>query len=126
LCRYSAARLRAYDELCTAAKEFTSRAEAGLYKSNPVVDPQLETAWFQPSSLSSESPGFKVCFFKCNLDRYPPLDSITIPAAPRLGKTVIEVVGLSKGYDGRGLLMDGRAAHSYFNPLTTRVISTLK
>lgn len=55
------ARLRAYDDLCAAAKEFTSRDE---------------------------------------------LDSITIPAAPRLGNSVIAVNGLSKGYEGRGLLID--------------------
>ena len=34
------------------------------------------------------------------------LDSITIPAAPRLGSTVIDVEGVSKGYDGRGLLIE--------------------
>jgi ATPase subunit of ABC transporter with duplicated ATPase domains len=35
------------------------------------------------------------------------LDSITIPAAPRLGDVVVDVKGLSKGYEGRGLLIDG-------------------
>jgi ATPase subunit of ABC transporter with duplicated ATPase domains len=55
------ARLRAYDELCEAANQFTARAE---------------------------------------------LDSITIPAAPRLGSTVINVEGVSKGYEGRGLLIE--------------------
>jgi ATPase subunit of ABC transporter with duplicated ATPase domains len=35
------------------------------------------------------------------------LDSITIPAAPRLGGTVINVENVSKGYEGRGLLIDG-------------------
>ena len=35
------------------------------------------------------------------------LDSITIPAAPRLGSEVITVNGVSKGYEGRGLLIEG-------------------
>jgi ATP-binding cassette ChvD family protein len=35
------------------------------------------------------------------------LDSITIPAAPRLGSEVITVEGVSKGYEGRGLLIEG-------------------
>ena len=35
------------------------------------------------------------------------LDSITIPAAPRLGDEVITVNGVSKGYEGRGLLIEG-------------------
>jgi len=35
------------------------------------------------------------------------LDSITIPAAPRLGSEVITVSGVSKGYEGRGLLIEG-------------------
>ena len=35
------------------------------------------------------------------------LDSITIPAAPRLGDVVVDVKGVSKGYEGRGLLIDG-------------------
>jgi sulfate-transporting ATPase len=35
------------------------------------------------------------------------LDSITIPAAPRLGTEVITVSGVSKGYEGRGLLIEG-------------------
>ena len=35
------------------------------------------------------------------------LDSITIPAAPRLGSEVITVNGVSKGYEGRGLLSEG-------------------
>lgn len=34
------------------------------------------------------------------------LDSITIPAAPRLGSEVITVEGVSKGYEGRGLLIE--------------------
>jgi len=34
------------------------------------------------------------------------LDSITIPAAPRLGDVVINASGLQKGYPGRGLLID--------------------
>lgn len=34
------------------------------------------------------------------------LDSITIPAAPRLGDVVITAEGLQKGYPGRGLLID--------------------
>ena len=34
------------------------------------------------------------------------LDSITIPAAPRLGSTVIDVEGVTKGYDSRGLLIE--------------------
>ena len=55
------ARLRAYEELCEAANQFTARAE---------------------------------------------LDSITIPAAPRLGSTVIDVEGVTKGYDSRGLLIE--------------------
>ena len=55
------ARLRAYEELCEAANQFTTRAE---------------------------------------------LDSITIPAAPRLGSTVIDVEGVTKGYDSRGLLIE--------------------
>ena len=55
------ARLRAYEELCEAANQFTARAD---------------------------------------------LDSITIPAAPRLGSTVINVEGVTKGYDGRGLLIE--------------------
>ena len=35
------------------------------------------------------------------------LESITIPAAPRLGSEVITVSGVSKGYEGRGLLIEG-------------------
>jgi sulfate-transporting ATPase len=34
------------------------------------------------------------------------MDSITIPAAPRLGSTVINAEGVCKGFDGRGLLID--------------------
>jgi len=34
------------------------------------------------------------------------LDSITIPSAPRLGSEVITVTGVSKGYEGRGLLIE--------------------
>ncbi|OUS48826.1 ABC transporter [Ostreococcus tauri] len=34
------------------------------------------------------------------------LDSITIPAAPRLGDVVITANGVQKGYPGRGLLVD--------------------
>jgi hypothetical protein len=33
----------------------------GLYKLNP-VDPELESAWYQPLSLSSEKLVLKVCF----------------------------------------------------------------
>jgi hypothetical protein len=40
----------------------------GLYKLNP-VDPCLERAWFQLSSLSSEKTVSKFAF-KCNLYRY--------------------------------------------------------
>jgi hypothetical protein len=55
------------DELVTALI-----AAVGLYRSNP-VDPQLETAWFQPLSLPldpSWKTGYKLCSFKCNLYRY--------------------------------------------------------
>jgi ATPase subunit of ABC transporter with duplicated ATPase domains len=34
------------------------------------------------------------------------LDSITIPIGPRLGSTVIDTVGLCKGFDGRLLIDD--------------------
>jgi hypothetical protein len=33
----------------------------GLYKLNNPLDPQLESARFQPLRLSSEKTGFKVC-----------------------------------------------------------------
>jgi hypothetical protein len=55
------------DELVTALI-----AAVGLYRSNP-VDPQLETAWFQPLSLPldpSWKTGYKLCSFKCKLCRY--------------------------------------------------------
>jgi hypothetical protein len=38
-------------------------------KLNP-VDPQLDTAWFQPLNLSSEELVSKFAFFKFNLCRY--------------------------------------------------------
>jgi hypothetical protein len=45
-------------ELFAALENDTS---VGLYKLNP-VDPQLDSAWFQPSSLSSEKLASKLCF----------------------------------------------------------------
>jgi hypothetical protein len=42
-------------------------AEVGLHKLNPVVDPQLESAWFQPLNLSIENPVSIFAAFKCNL-----------------------------------------------------------
>jgi hypothetical protein len=42
--------------------------KVGLYKLNP-VDPSLESAWFQPTNLSSEKLVSKFAL-KCNLCRY--------------------------------------------------------
>jgi hypothetical protein len=41
-----------------------------VHELNPVVDPQLESAWFQTLSLSREKAGFKVLLSKFDLYRY--------------------------------------------------------
>jgi hypothetical protein len=48
-----------------AAQPLGPHLRRGLNKLN-AVDPQLETAWFQPLNLSNEKNGFKVRFLKCN------------------------------------------------------------
>ena len=78
-----------YAEAANAAAR--PRQGGELYKLNP-VDPQLETARFQPSNLSSEKPGFEICFFK--LGQLVPLRQAALrPAAQPAAATAPTTVG---------------------------------
>ena len=67
-------------------------ATAGLYRSNSVVTHKLESAWFQPFSLSSENPVSPNFALKFNLYRYT-----TLTATSALRSVAIKNVAMGSG-----------------------------
>jgi hypothetical protein len=63
-------------------------APVGLCNFN-AVNPKLESAWFQPLSLSSEKLVSNVAFHKCDSWRYAPLNSAGEPAVALLMTTAL-------------------------------------
>jgi Ca2+-binding EF-hand superfamily protein len=97
-------------------KEFKAvlTSTAGLCKLN-AVDPELESAWFQPSSLCSEKvkTRFQAFAFECNVYRYTTALGFT-------SKEVREIMAESDAND------DGVVDYKEFLPLMIELIGAMK